>query len=146
MSDSLWPVPKFNFHVTFGDRGEATFQEVSGLDTEHDVIEYRAGNSIDFSTVRMPGSRKTSDVTLKRGFFASGTAIDDYFMEVKMNTITRQTVTIRLLDEEEKAMFTWTLANAWPMKVSGTDLRAEDGQIAVEEIVLAYEAITMEQG
>ena len=146
MPDSSWPIPKFHFHVTFGDHGEATFQEISGLDTEYDVIEYRAGNSIDFSTVKMPGVRKTSDVTLKRGFFASGTALENYFMEVKMNTIARETVTIQLLDEEGKALFTWTLANAWPMKVSGTDLPGEDGEMAIEEIVLAHEGVTMEKG
>jgi hypothetical protein len=51
----------FHFKVTFVGKGAIAFQEVSGLDTEHDVIEYRAGNSPEFSTVRMPGLKKHSD-------------------------------------------------------------------------------------
>ncbi|MEM6770799.1 MAG: phage tail protein [Bacteroidota bacterium] len=143
--EAPWPVPKFHFKATFGDRGEMAFQEVSGLDTEYDVIEYRAGNSVDFSTVKMPGLRKGSDVTLKKGMFKDDPALYDYFNEVKMNTIARQTVTIQLLDEEHNPMFTWTLKNAFPMKVSGTDLNAQNSEIAVEEIVLAHEGLSFEK-
>ena len=57
--EAPWPVPKFHFTVKIGD-SEMSFQEVSGLDTEADVIEYRAGNSPQFSTVKMPGLKKAS--------------------------------------------------------------------------------------
>jgi phage tail-like protein len=143
--ESPWPVPKFHFKATFGDKGEIAFQEISGLDTEYDIIEYRAGNSVDFSTVKMPGLRKGSDVTLKKGMFKDDTALYDYFNETKMNTILRQTVTIQLLDEEHNPLFTWTLKNAFPMKVSGTDLNAQNSEVAVEEIVLAHEGLSFEK-
>lgn len=143
--DSPWPVPKFHFKVTFGDLGDISFQEVSGLDAEYDVIEYRAGNSIDFSTVKMPGLRKGSDVTLKKGMFRNDTSLYNYFNSVKMNTIARQTVTIQLLDEEHNPMFTWTLKNAFPVKVSGTDGNAENSEVAIEEIVLAHEGLSFEK-
>ncbi|MTB52941.1 phage tail protein [Lewinella sp. W8] len=142
--EAPWPVPKFHFKATIGSKGEIAFQEISGLDTEYDVIEYRAGNSIDFSTVKMPGLRKGSDVTLKKGMFKSDSALFTYFSEVKMNTIARETVTIQLLDEEHSPMFTWTLKNAFPMKVSGTDMNAQNSEVAVEEIVLAHEGLTFE--
>ncbi|KAA3638017.1 MAG: phage tail protein [Bacteroidetes bacterium] len=143
--DPTWPVPKFHFKVTFGDMGEIAFQEVSGLDTEYDIIEYRPGNSIDFSTVEMPGLPKGSDITLKKGMFKDDTALYDYFKEVKMNTISRQTVTIQLLDEEHNPIFTWTLMNAFPMKITGTDLNAQNSEVAIEEIVLAHEGLTFEK-
>jgi len=143
--EAPWPVPKFHFNVTIGDKGEVAFQEVSGLDTEVDIIEYRAGNSQDFSTVKMPGLRKASDITLKKGMFKGDSALFDYFMEAKMNTIKRETVTIQLLDEEHNPMFTWTLKNAFPMKVAGTDLNAENSEVAVEEITLAHEGLTFEK-
>jgi len=143
--EAPWPVPKFHFRATFGDIGELSFQEVSGLDTEYDVVEYRAGNNTDFSTIRMPGLQKGSDVTLKRGMFRDDTALYDYFLDVKMNTIRRETVTIQLLDEEHNPLFTWTLKNAWPMKVSGTDMNAQNSEVAVEEIVLAHEGLTFEK-
>lgn len=144
--DQLWPLSKFHFRVTIGDKGTIAFQEVSGLDAEFDAVEYRAGNSIDFSTVRMPGLRKGSDVTLKKGIFKDDTALYDYFVSVKMNTIQRETVTIELLDEEGQSLFTWTLQNAFPMKITGTDLEAGAGEVAVEELVLAHEGLTMGAG
>ena len=143
--ESPWPVPKFHFMVTIGDKGEVAFQEASGLDTEYDMIEYRAGNSIDFSTVKMPGLKKASDITLKKGMFKDDTALFDYFMEVKMNTIKRETVTIQLLDEEHKPMFTWTLKNAWPLKMTGTDLNAQSSEVAFEKLVLSHEGLTFEK-
>ena len=143
--ESTWPLPKFHFKVSFGDVGEMTFQEVSGLDAETDIIEYRAGNSVDFSTVKMPGLRKSSDVTMRKGISKSNIAIYDYLNDVRMNTITRQTVTIQLLDEEHNPMFTWTLRNAFPIKVTGTDLNAQNNELAVEEIVLAHEGLILEK-
>ena len=38
-----------------GARPSLPFQEVSGLDMKAQVIEYRAGNSQVFSTIKMPG-------------------------------------------------------------------------------------------
>jgi len=142
--EAPWPVPKFYFNVTLGDKGEIAFQEVSGLDTEHELIEYRSGNSKEFSTVKMPGMRKASDVTLKKGMFADDTALFSYFAEVTMNTVARQTVTIQLLDETGNTLFTWTLKNAWPLKFTGTDLNAQNSEVAIEELVLAHEGLTME--
>lgn len=139
-----WPVPKFHFKATIGSIGEIAFQEVSGLDTEYDIIEYRAGNSID-STVKMPGLRKGSDVTMKKGMFKEGTKLYYYFNSVKTNTIQRETVTIQLLDEEHNPMFTWTLKNAFPIKFSGTDLNSQNSEVTVEEIVFAHEGLTFEK-
>ena len=48
-----------------------SFQEVSGLDIEAQPIEYRAGDNKGFSAVKMPGIKKYSDVTTKKGVFKS---------------------------------------------------------------------------
>lgn len=136
-----WPVPKFYFSVQLGDEGEIAFQEVSGLDTEYDVIEYRAGNSPLFSTVKMPGLKKASDITLKKGMFKDDKKLYEYFDKVKMNTIARQTVTISLLDEAGTALFTWELSNAFPLKITSTDLNAQSSEAAIEELVLAHEGL-----
>lgn len=140
--EAPWPIPAFHFKVTIGKVGEVAFQEVSGLDTEYDIIEYRAGNSPDFSLSRMTGLKKHSDVTLKKGIFKDDTALFDYFSKVKMNTIARETVTIQLLDEEHKPLFTWTLKNAIPKKVTGASLNAKNSEAAMEELVLAHEGLT----
>lgn len=140
-----WPIPTFHFAVKFDDK-EIAFQEVSGLDTEYDVMEYRNGNSAEYSTVKMPGLKKASDITLKKGMFKDDTALFDYFAEVKMNVIARKTVTVSLVDENSKVLFVWTLKNAFPKKVTGASLNAKTSDVAIEEIVLAHEGLTMKKG
>lgn len=142
--EAPWPIPKFYFLVKFGDIGEASFQEVSGLDSEVDIIEYRAGNSAGFSEVKMPGLKKAADVTLKKGSFENDGALWSWLSAIKMNTIKRETVTIQLLDEEHNPLFTWTLMNAFPLKIVGPYLDAQNDQVAIEEMVLTHERLTME--
>jgi phage tail-like protein len=141
--EAPWPIPMFHFKVTIGGKGEVAFQEVSGLDTEYDMIEYRAGNSPEFTMVRMPGLKKHSDITLKKGMFSGDTTLFDYFSSIKMNTVARETVTIQLLDEEHKPLFTWTLKNAFPKKVTGASLNAKTSEAAMEELILCHEGLTM---
>jgi phage tail-like protein len=56
--DQFWPLPKFYFSVDIGDQTDLPFQEVSGLDIDTEVIEYRHGNSPVHSTIKMPGLMK----------------------------------------------------------------------------------------
>lgn len=51
--DNVWPLPSFYFKVELGSLGEIAFKEVSGLDMEAQVIEYRHGNSPVFSNIKM---------------------------------------------------------------------------------------------
>lgn len=140
-----WPLPKFRFQVALG--GEVmSFQEVSGLDMEAQPIAYRAGQSPTFSALKMPGLKKYSDVTLKKGVFKSDGKFWDWFSQMKMNTVTRVPVTITLLDEAGSPTMVWTLANAWPTKITGTDLKATGTDVAVETIVLAHEGLATAGG
>ena len=54
---TVWPIPKFYFQVKW-DSEVMQFQEVSGLDTETQPIEYRHGDSPQFSVINMPGLKK----------------------------------------------------------------------------------------
>lgn len=141
---NVWPLPKFYFSVKIGPLGDASFQEVSGLELEAQVIEYRHGNSKEFSTIKMPGLKKFGDVTLKKGVFKGDNKFWDWFKEIKMNVIKRETATISLLDESGAATMTWTLKNAWPTKITGTDLKSDGNEVAVETLVLAHEGLEIE--
>jgi phage tail-like protein len=118
---ALWPLPEFCFQVEWDSMG-MRFQEVSGLDAEAQPIEYRHGDSPAFSTVKVPGLRKAGNVTLKRGVVASGDGFRDWCFRIRMNTIQRQALTIRLRDESGAPTMVWILASAWPVKITGTDL------------------------
>ena len=141
-SASIWPLPKFHFQVKWDDT-ELAFQEVSGLDIETEPLEYRAGNNPVFSTSKMPGMIKTSNITMKKGVFAKDNAIFDWFNEIKLNTIERKTVQIMLLNENGDSEIIWTLTNAFPKQIQGTDLNSQSSDVAVETLVLAHEGLAI---
>lgn len=144
-SANVWPMPKFHFQVKW-DSEVMSFQEVSGLDAESQPIEYRAGDSKTFSVVKMPGIKKYGNVTMKKGVFKSDNKFWDWFKEIKMNTIKRKPVTISLLDEEGNPTMVWTLTNAWPSKITGTDLKSDGNEVAVESIEVVHEGLEIANG
>jgi phage tail-like protein len=144
-SNNVWPLPKFHFQVKW-DSAVMSFEEVSGLDVEAQPIEYRHGDSPVFSALKMPGLKKYGNVTMKKGVFKADNKFWEWFNQIKMNTVKRVPVTISLLDEEGKPTMVWTLANAWPTKVSGTDLKSEGNEVAVETIEIAPEGLTISNG
>jgi phage tail-like protein len=144
-STSVWPIPKFNFQVKW-DSAVMSFSEVSGLDVEAQPIEYRSGDSPVFSAIKMPGLKKYGNVTMKKGVFKSDNKFWDWFNQIKMNTIKRVPVTISLLDEAGAPTMVWTLTNAWPTKVTGTDLKSDGNEAAIESIEIAHEGLTIANG
>ena len=144
--DTKWPLPKFYFSVKIGARDAIAFQEVSGLDTETQIIEYRAGGSKVFSTIKTPGLTKTGNITLKKGVCVNDNRFWDWFQQIKMNTIKREPVVISLLDEEGKPTMVWKLINAFPTKITGTDLKSDGNEVAIETLEIAHEGLTIENG
>ena len=144
-STSVWPAPKFRFLVKW-DGHVMEFQEVSGLSTETDPIQYRAGNSPTFPTIRMPGLRKSGNVTLKKGTVKDSAALFDWLQQVKMNAAKRTLVTISLLDEGGASTMVWTLKSAWPMKYTGVDLKSTGNEVAIETIEIGHDGISVGNG
>lgn len=141
-STTVWPMPKFYFQVKW-DSQVMRFQEVSGLDIQSEEIKYRHGDSPEFSVIKMPGMKKFGNVTMKKGVFKGDNKFWDWFKQIKMNTIKRLPVTISLLDEGGKATMVWTLTNAWPTKITGTDLKSEGNEVAIETIEIVHEGLTI---
>ena len=142
-STSVWPLPKFYFQVKW-DSEELSFQEVSGLDIEAQPIEYRHGNSKEFSVIKMPGLQKSGNITMKKGIFKSDNKFWDRFSQIKMNTVKRIPLTISLLDEGGSAAMVWSVKNAWPTKITGTDLKSNGNEVAIESIEIVHEGITID--
>lgn len=141
-SKSTWPLVKFQFSVKIGDK-EAFFQEVTGLSAEVQQIEYRQGNSKEFSTVKMPGIKKFGNVTLKKGIFKDDKGFWDLYKQVTTNTFERKKITISLLDENNEVAMSWTLTNAFPAKITVTDMKSDANESAVETMELAHEGLTL---
>ena len=52
-----YPLVKFHFSVDWAGTNIG-FTEVSGLDVETEMIEYRQGASPEYSKIKMPGMQK----------------------------------------------------------------------------------------
>lgn len=140
------PYSAFNFQVECQGQGidvKGGFSEVSGLDTEQGVIEYRTGEE---ETVmhKLPGLRKHANVVLKRGIVGK-TGLMEWRKRVSDGDIdeARVDVTVHLCNEKHERVVTWTLSKAWPVKWVGPSLASSKNETAVETLELAHEGIKM---
>ena len=140
---SKYPLSKFHFSVEWGGT-TIGFTEVSGLDVETEVIEYRQGSSPDYSKIKMPGMQKFSNVTLKRGTFKSDNEYFEWWNSIQLNQVVRRDITISLLDETHAPVVVWKVRNAWPTKITSTDLKADGNEVAIESIELAHEGLSIQ--
>ena len=140
-----YPLPKFHFVVQWGGT-RIGFTEVTGLEVTTEKIEYRDGASKEYHKVRMPGMQTFGDLTLKRGIFAADNEFYAWWNTVALNKIERRDITISLLNESHDPVVVWKVKNAWPTKVTSTDLNASGNESAIETLVLSHEGLTMENG
>jgi phage tail-like protein len=138
-----YPLPKFHFYVEWAS-ASIKFSEVSGLDREYEVIEYRDGASPEYSKLKMPGLQKYSNITLKRGVFAGDNEFFNWMNTVKMNTIERRDITISLLNENHEPVVVWKVKNAWPTKIQSTDLKADGNEVAIESMEIVHEGLAVQ--
>ena len=135
---ATYPLPKFHFLVEWGGT-RLGFTEVTGLDTQTDVIEYREGSSPEYSKIKMPGLKKFSNIVLKRGTVKADGDFYTWIDSTVMNTVDRRDITVKLLDETGAPLFTWKIQQAWPVKYQFSDLKSDGNEVAIETLELAHE-------
>ena len=139
-----YPLPKFHFQVEWGGT-QIGFTEVSGLDVETEMIEYRHGASPEYNKTRFPGMQKYSNITMKRGTFLSDNEFYDWWREtLEFESIQRRDLTISLLNEAHEPVVVWKVKNAWPTKVQSTDLKSDGNEVAIESIEIVHEGLTIQ--
>lgn len=138
-----YPLPKFHFRVEWGG-SKISFTEVTGLNIENEMIEYRDGSSPEYHKIKMPGLQKYGNVTLKRGMFTSDNEFFQWLNTVSLSKIERRDITISLLNENHEPVYIWRLKNAWPTKVTAPDLKSDANEVAVETIEMAHEGLVIE--
>jgi phage tail-like protein len=142
------PFVQFNFLVNLGngtDGPEAGFSECRGIGMEVTVSEYRAGNSKENSVMKITGMNKSTDVTLKRGVIGS---LDLYTWldQIRNGSETSlRNITIHLMSEDHSmSVLAWTLRGARITKYTAGPFNAKGTDVAMEEMVIAYERLTMD--
>jgi phage tail-like protein len=142
------PYVQFNFLVDLGtgntEGPEAGFQECSGIGMEVTVVEYRTGNAKENSVMKITGMNKATDVTLKRGVIGS-LNLYQWLNQIRNGDQSAyRTVVIQLQNEDHTAVvLEWKLLRARIIKHTSGPLNAKGTDVAMEELVLAYERLEM---
>ena len=105
-----YPSLVFHFRVEWGGTS-VSFTEVAGLTQELQAVDYRTGDSPDYSMVKMPGLRKYNNITLKRGITKSDNEFFLWLNTVKLNDIERRDITVSLLNEKHEPVMVWQAHN-----------------------------------
>lgn len=143
------PYGVFNYLVDLGDGSEGEidggFSEVSGLNAEVTVAEYRNGNAKVNYMTKIQSISKAGDVTFKRGVIGAQN-IYEWLEQVRAGDVTaKRTVVVKLKTErpgDDAAVLSWKLHNCMPIKWTGPTLSAKGGnEVAMEELVLSVEHI-----
>src|SRR5689334_14686119 len=117
MTDRTAPLPAYNFLVDLG-QGSRTptkllggFSDVSGLETDIHISEYRDGNEAAPHVRKIPGSHKVGDITLKRGVVDSSDLWAWISAARTVGVAAQRNVVITLRDEAGKPVQQWKLTN-----------------------------------
>jgi phage tail-like protein len=144
------PFHAFNFSVELSLPGageplcSAAFSECDGLEMSFDVKSVREGGN-NGAQLRLTGPATFGQVTLKRGMTASFD-LWDWCSSVVQNPALRadgQVVVLAADGETERVRF--LLRRCLPVKVKAPPLNAKDGVVAIEELQLAYDTLTLER-
>jgi len=134
------PVLSFNFKVEITGLIIAGFSEVSGLQAEIEVHEYREGGLNEYIHKRAGPAKYATNLVLKRGI-ADSQELWSWYSDVLQGTIERKSLDIVLMDSAGTEKRRWTFQNAYPVKWSGPDFKAQASEIAIESLELAHEGL-----
>jgi len=135
------PYGAFNFIVQIDGVNVAGFSEIGGLSTETNVIEYREGNQ-DITLRKMPGLRKYTNITLKRGY-TNSQDLWKWRQSVMQGRTERKSGTIILQNEQRQPALKWAFKEAWPSKWDGPALNAKNNEVAIESMEVVCEDLSL---
>jgi phage tail-like protein len=144
----IYPFVAFNFSVEIRVDGvamqvcDAAFSECDGLEMTMEVKTIREGGN-NGKQIRLTGPLNFGQVTLKRGM----TETFDLWKWMRLmltNPETRADAEVVVFAPDgttERARF--ILSRCVPVKLKAPPLNAKDGMVAIEELQLAYESLSL---
>lgn len=149
-SDSVaHPFTAFNFLVEVKVPGvsdkvcQAAFSECDGLEMTMESKTIREGGR-NSGPIHMHGPVSYGQLTLKRGMTAN---VDLWRWFERVNRVgeggLRGTAEVVMRAGDLKEQLRFRLERCLPVKLKAGGLNAKDGQIAIEEMQVAYESLTL---
>lgn len=126
---------------------EGIFREVTGLDSETEVIEHRVtGKNGNLVVHKIPGALKWSNITLRRGV-TDDRKLHDWRQKIEQGQIeaNRKNGSITCYAPDGNAVAKYTFKKGWPCKWRGPSLDASKNEVAIEEMEIAHEGLERQQ-
>jgi phage tail-like protein len=136
------PLLGFNFGVEVDGMLVAGFSEVSGLQSEAEIEEYREGGVNEYMHKRAGPIKYSANLVLKRGI-SDAAGLWSWYADVAQGKIQRKTVSIVLMDSACEERQRWNFRRAYPVRWVGPGLRAAAAEVAVETVELVHEGLVM---
>lgn len=135
------PYMNYRFSVECDGLKIGAFSEVSGFNIEVASADYREGNEAARNVRKLPGLAKYGNITLKKGVLK-----DEMYQWIikgaKDGNIERNNLTIKLNDEANTEVAVWQIINAWPVKYSVSEFKAQGNEVLMETLELTHEGTT----
>ena len=146
----LWPVAK-HYYVLSMDGMEIAFQEVTGLDQEIELIEFRDGDSRTYSNKKQPALNGPTDVVCKKGTYQGDNRLAEFFQamvkdKARYRNQARLDMSVQLLDEMGNPVITWQIQDGFPLKYEGSDLKSDASEIAIETLTITCQGLEATYG
>ncbi len=126
--------PAFRFVVDVDGEAQAAFTDCTLPVIEWEIEEIKEGGLNTF-THQLPGRRKGAKVTLKNGVGSS--SLIDWYIETMSESFQRKPLTITLLNSQLETVMTWHVADAYPVKWTGPQLKSSENSIAIQTLEFA---------
>ena len=143
------PFTAFNFSVEINRDGgplvHAAFAECDGLEMTMDVKTIREGGANDRAH-RVGGAVSYANLTLKRGMTTSFDLWTWFRDTVDDPRIRADAEVVVLAADGQTERVRFQLSRCLPVKLKAPALNAAQGGVAVEELQMAYETMTLVAG
>ncbi len=138
------PLVSCYFTVEFQGTIVGAFQEVTGLGSSHEVVEYKAsGEKGQYVIQKVPGRMTWNNITLKRGI-TDAMDLWEWRRLVEEGKIrdARKNGSVVMYDFNGQEIARWNFVNAWPCKLTGPAADAKSNNVAIEELEIVVEGYT----
>jgi phage tail-like protein len=143
----MLPISAFNFEVYLrlpGEKGlicDAGFSECDGLEMSVAPKTIREGGN-NGQMIHLPGPVSYGQLSLKRGMSQSYD-LWNWFERCRMERGLRAAGQVLVLGSDRAPKLRFELTGCLPIKLKAPALNAKDGQIAIEEMQIAYETLSL---
>jgi phage tail-like protein len=130
------------FKVEIEGIASSAFSEVSGIDADVSVVDYRPGNDKAPGPRKLPGEAHFSNIVLKRGM-TSDLSLWEWMQKTLDGKVERKNVSIVLLNDAGEEVLRFNLRDAWPVRWSGPALNGGASDVAIESLEVAHEGLSI---